>query len=130
MSRKQFLIMLVVMSVFGVIGGFLSNRLLSERIASAAEMGFTTGEQVDFSSAFRTQKIELIDSSGKVRASLGVTDNGLPALIFFDKDNTVSAVLGLTNEYCPALILQGKGGSKINLSLGADGSSSLALLDK
>jgi hypothetical protein len=77
--------------------------------------------------AIRTEKIEVVDSQGRVRASLGVADGG-PALAMYDEKGKPRAGLVVT-EKVPGLFLYDENG-KLRASLGvADDGPGLLLRD-
>ncbi len=76
----------VLLGVAGLLGGAVSN-LLGNRIAVAQAAGAG-------SAAIRTSKLELVDQTGKVRATLGVDEaSGQTVLRFTDPGSGASALV-------------------------------------
>lgn len=70
--------------VSGLLGSLIGNNLISKAVAAENQ-------------PIKTSDVQLIDSSGKMRARLFIDANGLPVLKFFSKNTRPSVVLGLTD---------------------------------
>ena len=68
------------------------------------------------------QRFVLRDASGAARATLGTTDEGLPLLVFLDRDGEARAILGQTQ-----LSLSDERGSAVKLLVNPGGTPALRL---
>jgi hypothetical protein len=130
MGRKQFIWIGALTIISGFLGGALASHLFVGQTVYASEMAFTTEEQFSSRNNITTQKIELVDKNGKMRASLGLNDEGDPSLIFYSRDSSVATILSLSSESNPTLMLQGKNGGRFNLAVGSQGNPVLLMQDQ
>lgn len=78
----------------------------------------------------RVRSLEIIDSKGKVYASLGPASNGQSGLILKDKEGLVRSELSVDESGCPCLLLFDKLGSvRAQMSITQNNRSTLRLAD-
>ncbi len=78
----------------------------------------------------RVRSLEIIDSKGKVCASLGPASNGQSGLILKDKEGLVRSELSVDESGCPCLLLFDKQGSvRAQMSITQNNRSTLRLAD-
>jgi len=124
MNRKQFVGVIVLTMVSGVLGGFLASYVFVSGNVIAQEPSQT--QKIVTAEEFR-----LVTKDGKPRASLLLWNGDLPALTLADDTCHNRVFLGVFNEAQPALILNDKGcKQRAALDLQPDGLPSLTLRDK
>jgi hypothetical protein len=76
------------------------------------------------------QSFNLIDKSGRVRASMSASDYGAPNLTLFSKTGGVRAVIGLGSEDSPAVTLHDdRNRVRTRIVVGADDTPSVVVID-
>jgi len=124
MNRKQFVGVIVLTMVSGVLGGFLASYVFLGGNVIAQEPSQT--QKIVTAEEFR-----LVTKDGKPRASLLLWNGDLPALTLADDTCHNRVFLGVFNEAQPALILNDKGcKQRAALDLQPDGLPSFTLRDK
>src|SRR5436190_341047 len=59
--------------------------------------------------ALRTERIELVDKAGEVRAHLGVGEDGNPGILLYDRTGVKRVVLGVDQDGCGLHITDSEG---------------------
>jgi hypothetical protein len=91
------------------------------------------GELVDTSQpakAIKAEALQLVDGHGEIHASLNITKEGSPGLIFFDETHNPRVILDMTGNGDPRLFLfdrEGRIRTIFGLGLEEDGSPFMAL---
>lgn len=81
--------------------------------------------------AVQASKVEIVDEAGKVRAVLGLRDDGSPELRFVDEDKTNRVLARLHPDGTPVLVMWGKGGKgTAYLSVPGEGPPNFMMFDK
>lgn len=76
----------------------------------------------------RAQRIEIVDKQGRVRATLGVTDEDIPKLRMMDKNGETRAAMSLSEDGRPTLTFSDKEAQKrIELNVTEEHRASLSL---
>ncbi len=107
------------------------NRLLLVGVAIVAGMFLLGAGGEELQKVVRGERFELVDSTGRVCAALGV-DKGQPSLKLFDQNDTERVSLGVSAESGqPALKLCDQNGEvRASLKLDTSGQSKLGLADQ
>lgn len=109
MTRKQYLMILVLTLAGGLIGGVISNQFLPELPVFATESPPGQLETIG------AEKFVVTDTEGNVRAVLGLIDDK-PTLMMFGRTNSLPRILIFDSEYCRAEIaLDPTGEASFNL---------------
>ena len=101
MSKKQHGLLLVMAVVAGLASSMVSSWFLRRALLFAQKMP-------QEAKVTRAEKFEVVDTDGKVRATLGLRKEEL-ALGLLQKDGRIRAVLGLEGDGEPSLKLYDKG---------------------
>ena len=104
MKRRQYLLLVVLAVVAGLIGGAVSNRLFVARTAEA--QGTKQHERVVIAEEFR-----LVDKEDNLRGIMGFSDNGGPELSLYDKGGTTRINMALSDYGEPMLSLSDEDGT-------------------
>ncbi len=96
MTPRRFLLLLVATSLGGVVGGALSDHLLSVRSAGAQKANGVNAEE-----------FLLLDSAGKARAGLGLDANGELGLVLTSKDGSRTLTLSPDDRLAIKLVERG-----------------------
>lgn len=97
MKHRRFLLLLVAAFLGGIVGGVLSDQVLSIKSAQAQK-----------SNGINAEEFLLLDSEGKARAGLGLDANGEVGLVLTSKDG--SRTLTLSPDDRSAIKLVDRGG--------------------
>jgi hypothetical protein len=125
MNKKQFLIVIISVSISSFLGGAFIQFIFHAPAALAKEsVRSSTGTVI------KAHKILLTNPKGQVRASLSLENPGLiderPALTFFDKDGKSRASLYLGNHDSPEMVFYDKNGTnRFNFGLAPAGNAGL-----
>jgi hypothetical protein len=143
MSKKQYSFLAALIILSGLAGGALSSLLLTGASAWAGEIRLTPTvdrmlprgtdsqpAQQGQEKIIRTERLELVDQRGQVVGHFGLRSDGTPNLSLYDKQGAVALSCGVNPDGNPLLLVQGPGGSKLLLGVGADGDPTLSLQDK
>src|SRR5947208_2927934 len=68
----------------------------------------------------RTERIELVDKDGEVRAHFGVGDDGNPGLVINDQDGIQRIVLGVDPSGCGLHITDRNGRARAHVAVNGD----------
>ena len=121
MSRINWVLMVVVACVSGMVGAVLTARvpvLVRARGLGVAEV-------------VRAGRFEVVDSSGKVRVELGRLKDEVPMLRLRDKAGKVRVLVSTQSDGSPALMMMDKAGeARVVLSMLLDDLPSLTLCDE
>ena len=107
----------------GLIGGIMAGRLSIAHPVLASEPD----------KEIRAQAFTLVDGHGATHAALSMSEDGGPALEFYDSDHRIRVVFEMTGNGDPRLFLMDAEGSirtVVGLGLGADGRPFIRLRDK
>jgi len=117
MSRSQYCALLMSVIVSSVLTAVLTTSLLTGYDASAAEI--KAKPQVrEYEKVIRVQRLEVVDSGGTVRATLGLQSHASPSLILYDEKGKLRAMLRLSEKGKPELdFLDEKGALRALLRL-------------
>jgi len=135
MDKKEYLVVGGLIVFFSLLGSALSNWLFSSEAAMAAEMPMTSGTEsqslgaISYQKVVKTEMLEIVAKGGKTLGRFGLDQQGLPALVLFDKVGSVSASLIVRPDGNSSLSLLGKGGNMASLGIDSDGSPTLAFFD-
>ena len=69
--------------------------------------------------ALRTERIELVDRGGEIRAQLGVGEDGNPGLLLYDRTGVKRVVLGVDQEGCGLHITDSDGRARAHVAVNA-----------
>ncbi len=79
----------------------------------------------------RARRFELVDSEGRVRATLGLDEEGSPAVCLCDEEGNVRGGLCITSEGVPQLrMMTAAGGLRAALGFGTSWRPGLVLTDR
>jgi hypothetical protein len=125
MNKKQFLLVLIFVSISSFLGGALVHFIFHppEGIAK---------EDVRSSTVMKANKFLLTNEKGQIRASLSLDSFGgkdeRPALIFYGKDGKARAIFYLGNSDSPEMVLYDKNGTnRFNLGLAPAGHAGISV---
>ena len=131
MSRKQFLLTLLVAIISAFLGGALSVWFLMPQSVLA---------QDGVPKVIEAQEFRVVDEEGQVKAKLVVLEDGnaslillgdTPMLSFWDQSLNDRMMIGIFPDQQPGLIISDKeGNTRLTLSLGREGEPYLKLQDK
>lgn len=145
MKSKQYVLVLVLAVVAGVIGGLGTTRVFREKVIEAekflvvdrdgnthAEFGMWPHFRPDRA---RMPTLRLMDESGRVRASLGLAVDGAPSLTLTDENEKLSASILFSkwwgdNRSPVFLVADGNTKASAALNMSPDGMAGLRLMDK
>ena len=96
MAQRQFMLLLCATIIGGLVGGVLSDHLLSARPAQAQKANGVNAEE-----------FLLIDAAGKARAGLGLDANGEVGLILTSKDGSRTLTLSPDDRFAIKLVERG-----------------------
>lgn len=140
MTRSQFVTVLIVTALFGILGGGLVNWAAqsappspSPALITATELRLVdeTGRTKALLSILRGKpRLILIDDNGEFRMELGLGTAGEPAVVMRDRDGKVRSQLHLATSGQPGFRLSdGSGRVRANLGLGSEGTPGLIFSD-
>ncbi len=125
MNRKQFLIVIIAVSISSVLGGALFQVIFHppEVIAKESAKSLTV---------IKANKFLLTTPKGQIRASLSLDSFGgtdeRPALTFFDRDGKPRAIIYLGNSDSPEMVLYDKNGTnRFNFGLTPAGNAGMTV---
>ena len=96
MAQRQFMLLVCTTFIGGLIGGVLSDYLLSGRSAQAQKPNGVNAEE-----------FLLIDAAGKARAGFGLDANGEVGLILTSKDGSRTLTLSPDDRFAIKLVERG-----------------------
>jgi hypothetical protein len=129
MKRRQYLLLLALTVVAGLVGGALSNRAFTAKTAIAQET-----EQ--HRKVITAEEFRLLDEDGRTRAALIVGSKGSVSMNFYDRYDKNRVALELSPEGEPTLKLFHQGSLelldrddriRVKVAVSYDGSPSLRL---
>src|SRR5574341_1186109 len=124
MTKKQYTLVLIAVILSGLIGGALSNKLLSGE-SLLAENALPPAK------VLQAQTFVLVDEKGNHRARLEVNAEGYTALRFYDKDGQSRAAFGLFPKGNPFMGFSDQNEKmRLSLILTPEGSARFGLKDK
>jgi hypothetical protein len=142
MTRRQYMSVLLVAAITGLLGGGLMNwfgsrvdRAIAEpsRMVTASEFRLIDGDgrtRALLSLLRGKPRLIMTDEKGEFRIELGLGVDGQPALWLRDQDGKARAQIGLTGTGSPGLELtDGRGRNRTSLGLASNGEPSLLLRD-
>ena len=103
MSRKLYVLMLVLSMIAGIIGGRLSSLMFMGEPALA--------QKVSTRKIIEAQEFRIVDDTGKLRADFNLLGDGAVDLTLLDQDDIVRAKLSLAKDGCPSLLFFDRHGS-------------------
>ncbi|MGD9076777.1 MAG: hypothetical protein PVJ69_16285 [Desulfobacteraceae bacterium] len=111
MARSQYMVMLVLALVAGVIGGALSSKILWRQQE--------TPEDSMMKKVIVANEIHLVDHQGKARWVLAFSKDGEPSVTFVNKDGWAPMAMGVNRHGFPFfnMILQPRKGGGPSLTL-------------
>lgn len=115
MAKRQYVVMLILALVAGVIGGALSSKILWRQSQ--------TPEDLELKKVIVANEIHLVDHRGRARWVLAFSKEGEPSLTFVNKDGWAPMAMGVNRNGFPFfnMVLQPSKGGGPSLSL-MDGS--------
>ena len=96
MTRRRFLLLSVAAFLGGIVGGVVSDQVLSSRSAQAQKTNGVNAEE-----------FLLLDQSGKARAGLGLDVNGEVGLVLTSKDGNRTLTLSPDDRSAIKLVERG-----------------------
>ena len=124
MKRRQYLLLITLTVVAGLIGGAVSNWLFVARTAEAQET--KKHEKVVIAEQFR-----LVDKEGNLRGAIGLSGKEAPKLWFYDEGGTPRIGMVLSDKGVPTLeFSDGVGKPRIGMNLSDKGVPTLGLYDE
>ena len=118
MKRRQYLLLLALTVVAGLIGGAVSNWLFMARTAEVQET--KKHEKV-----VRAEEFRLVDKAGNLRGVMNASSIVIgPQLAFFDEGGTTRMRMFLSDDGDPMLLLKDEDGTlrmSMNLTAGMPG---------
>ncbi len=131
MSKKQYLLLVGLVVVSGIIGGGLSNWFLMGDSAFAKKVA---GEltPADYEKVVMAKELRLVDSEGRERITVGMNNKDKPRIVFWNPDNGKSSIiLGLNDDDTPGLTFwDNEGKSRANIILNNNQDPQLRFIDK
>lgn len=77
------------------------------------------------------QGLSLVDTNGRLRAGLSVSDEGAPSLTLFSRNGGVRAVISLGSEDSPGITLHdGQSRVRTRIGVGSENASSLVIVNQ
>lgn len=126
MKRRQYLLMVVISIVAGLIGGAVSNRMLVSRIAMAQEKQETNEITAD---SVYAKEFRLVNDSGATLVLLSPV-GGSPSLLFADDNGVPRISIGLLPDGSPGVCLHDSDRvGRILMVVLPDGSPGISLRD-
>lgn len=137
MAKRQYIVMLALALIGGVIGGALSSKILWRRAQ--------TPEDLELKKVIVANEIHLVDHEGKARWVLAFSKEGEPSVTFVNKDGWAPMALGVNRNGFPFFnmvlqplkrggpslaLMDGRMKSRAVLGLWGDGEPYLTLLDR
>jgi hypothetical protein len=99
-------------------------------IVTVAAVAYAAGK-TSAPEVIQAQRFELVDSEGKVRAVLGMADDGGSGLAVMGEGGRARLAMGTKADGSVGLaVLRETGTPVVAIGLGADGAAGLAVLDK
>ena len=125
MNRKQFLLVIIFVSISSLLGGALVHFIFHPPEVIAKETARPA-------SVVKAGKILLTNSKGQIRASLSLDSFGgkdeRPAFILYDKEGKPRATLFLGNSDSPEMALYDKNGTnRFNFGLAPAGNAGMSV---
>ena len=119
MSTQRYTLSVFGALIAGLVGGGAAILLVSGSFLYASPL----------QESIRTQRIVIVDASGRERMGLGMVD-GVPRLMLLDHDGRTRLELGLLDDGAPRLsFLDPHEKMRLELGAPADGSPALVVLD-
>ena len=126
MSKRQYLLLIAVTVIAGLIGGGLSGKVLAPRRAIAQITQ-------DHERVITAEQFQLVDKEGNMRVIIGMSPKGEPVLGFTDENGKTRIFLGLTSadgETWPILKFRDAAEDmRISIS-GGNGNPRISVLDE
>ncbi len=96
MDRKQYVLIVALSVVTGLVGGVVAGRLFMGAPVFAQKMPLVT-------EVIRAEKFKVVDKNGKPRAAIGLGDGEQPLLVFGDENEKVRLGIALKADGQPGL---------------------------
>ena len=121
---QRYGLLFILMAGSGIIGGFISTRVVNLTAAGAQPAAQSTP-------VLQAERFEIVEKNGKHRGWLGLTPHGNTSLGFYDQDGHIAVTLSVTPDRTTGLTLVNKEGNRrAGLELSAGDAPTLELYDK
>ncbi|MGH7934646.1 MAG: hypothetical protein ACREQN_16005 [Candidatus Binataceae bacterium] len=128
MTRKEWLYAMLAL-IGGLAGGALGNRYWGPLSAVAAPTAAKSARASHAPKSMTAQEFALVDNSGKTRALLHLNAAGAPVLDLFDTNGKLRAGLGIANDGVGLRLTDPQGATRVLLAVSGDGVAALRLYD-